>query len=83
MLLVVVVPLEESYREWLLTDGPKHIRRIAEHYGIFEHLFGEAYYHPVTLMSIAFKSSDDLYSPVFFGNTIKPKEVSIVVKFDY
>lgn len=74
---LVTVPLEESYEEWLITEGPQHIRRIAEHYGVFQHLFGDAYYYPVTPMKIAFKNSDSEYTPVYYGNTIKPKEVGI------
>jgi len=71
----VRVPLDECNEEWLFAEGPRYIRRIAEHYGIFEHLFGEAYFYPITPLSISFEINHDEYMPVYFGNTIKPKEV--------
>lgn len=73
-MVVVQVPLDDVFDEWMLTDGPRFVRKIAEHYGVFEHLFGEAFFHPVTPMSISFKTGEN-FSPVYFGNIIKPKNV--------
>lgn len=72
---LVEVSLDECHEEWLFSEGPRYIRRVAEHYSIFEHLFGEAYFYPVTPLSISFKLEGDDYMPVYFGNTLKPKEV--------
>ncbi|XP_071443795.1 large ribosomal subunit protein mL38 isoform X2 [Hetaerina americana] len=71
----LLVPLEEVKKVWNETVGPSHIRRVAEHYGIFEHLFGDAYFIPVVPLDIKFKV-DDFYIPSCYGNNIKPNEAS-------
>jgi hypothetical protein len=44
---LVDIDLDATKSEWLKTAGPFHIRRIAEHYGVFEDLFGKyAYFTP-------------------------------------
>jgi large subunit ribosomal protein L38 len=49
----VEINLEEAKAEWHKTGGPFHMRKIAEHYGIFEHLFGKhAYFTPRVNMDI-------------------------------
>jgi large subunit ribosomal protein L38 len=43
----VDINLNEAKNEWLKTAGPFHIRRIAQHYGVFNDLFGKyAYFTP-------------------------------------
>lgn len=76
MCFTVLIPLDEVFNEWKKTDGPAHIKRIAEHYGVFESLFGDAFFYPVSPLSIAYKVGQDEYAPVYFGNQIKPREVS-------
>lgn len=49
----VEINLDEMKSEWEKTAGPLHIRRIAHHYGIYEHLFGHhAYFTPRVPLSI-------------------------------
>ncbi|XP_058830231.1 large ribosomal subunit protein mL38 [Topomyia yanbarensis] len=62
-------------RDWLKTSGPFHVRRVAEHYGIFEHLFGAAYFVPRINLKIAFQNGDSA-SPVYYGNVVKPAEAN-------
>ncbi|XP_058445297.1 large ribosomal subunit protein mL38 [Malaya genurostris] len=62
-------------RTWLKTSGPFHVRRLAEHYGIFEHLFGAAYFVPRVDLQIAFRNGDAA-NPVYYGNIVKPTEAS-------
>lgn len=39
--------MKETASIWLNTAGPFHIRRIAEHYGVFNDLFGKnAFFTP-------------------------------------
>lgn len=38
--------------EWLKTNGQNHIKTIATHYGIYEHLFGYAYFTPRVVLNI-------------------------------
>ncbi|XP_039440149.1 39S ribosomal protein L38, mitochondrial [Culex pipiens pallens] len=64
-------------RDWLKTSGPFHVQRLAEHYGVFEHLFGAAYFVPRVNLKVAFPTSGgELASPVYYGNVIKPSEAT-------
>lgn len=68
-LFLVTVNLEEIHNDWLATAGPHQIKQIAEHYGIYEHLFGDAYFVPRVPLQILFDTS-----PIYYGNIIKPAE---------
>lgn len=49
----VEIDLDESKYDYFKTSAPFHIKKIAEHYGIFEHLFGRyAYFVPRVSMDI-------------------------------
>lgn len=72
----MVIPLEEISAEWLVTNGPKEVKRIADHYGVYKDLYGEAYFYPVTRMNVAYKLADDEYAHVYYGNPLKASEVS-------
>lgn len=51
--ITVEINLDEVKEDWLRTAGPFHIRKIAEHYGVFEHLFGKhAFFTPRVCMEI-------------------------------
>lgn len=67
------VDIEKVESEWFKTSGPHHIRRIAEHFRVFEHLFGAAYFIPRVALHINYAHEDSLI-PVFFGNLLKPRE---------
>lgn len=71
----VQVPLKEVKEEWLKTAGPLHIRRVAEHYGVYDDLFGDAYFTPRVKLDVRYKLTDESYLPVHRGNVIKPSEV--------
>lgn len=65
--------MDEVKKEWLNTAGPLHIRKIAEHYGVYEHLFGpHAYFVPRVALNIKFSLNNDELLPIFHGNRIKP-----------
>lgn len=65
---------EEVHEEWIDQYAVNQIRTIADHYGIFEHLFGDAYFHPIVNLNIDF-THNELKIPVHKGNIIKPEEV--------
>jgi large subunit ribosomal protein L38 len=71
----VQVPLKEVKEEWLKTAGPLHIRRVAEHYGVYDDLFGDAFFTPRVKLDIHYELTDESYLPVHRGNVIKPSEV--------
>lgn len=89
-LFSVKVDTNTVHQEWLKTSGPLHIRRIAEHYKIFEHLFGDAYFVPRVSLDIRYNLEDgDTQAPVYFGNLLKPQdaqkapEVTFDASFSY
>lgn len=52
-LILVEVNIDEVKTDWFKTGGPFHIRKIADHYGIFDHLFGKyAYFVPRVFLDI-------------------------------
>ncbi|RZC35233.1 39S ribosomal protein L38, mitochondrial, partial [Asbolus verrucosus] len=69
------IDLEEANKEWLKTSGFYHIKKIADHYGVYEHLFGDAYFLPIVPVSVYFSNNDTLH-PVYFGNIIKPSDAT-------
>lgn len=71
-------------RDWLTTSGQFHIRDLAHHFGIFQHLFGDAYFVPRVPLDIQFQLADDVMAPVYYGNTIRPSDAQNAphVRFD-
>ncbi|KPJ11126.1 39S ribosomal protein L38, mitochondrial [Papilio machaon] len=68
------INLTEARKEWLQTLGPNHKKQIAEHYGIYEHLYGEGYFIPYVNLDIHYELKNGLNLPVYTGNVIKPAE---------
>lgn len=70
------VNLETVKEVWQEASGPFHIRTIADHYGIFQDTFGDAYFFPVVPLEIVYKIKEDAFARVYTGNVIKPAEAS-------
>ena len=68
------IDLEEARKISQTTNGPQFLRKIAEHFGIFGHLYGDAYFYPVVPMNIDYDIDTDYLARVFQGNLIKPCE---------
>ncbi|XP_075974136.1 mitochondrial ribosomal protein L38 [Anticarsia gemmatalis] len=68
------IDLDEARKEWLETTGPSQKKLIADHYAIFEHLYGEGYFIPYTNLEVLYDLKDGSYLPVHTGNVIKPAE---------
>ncbi|XP_050423328.1 39S ribosomal protein L38, mitochondrial [Adelges cooleyi] len=77
------VSLEDITNEWSKTNAPLHIKKVAEHYGVFEHLFGDAYFMPYIQLDITYEHNSTKV-PVYRGNIIKPTEATSApnVKFE-
>lgn len=71
---LVPISLDEISIEWSKTNGPLHTKKIAEYFGIFDHLFGDAYFTPYIQMDISYEYELKKV-PVYRGNIIKPNEV--------
>lgn len=54
--------------------SPLHLHKIAEHYGVFQDLFRDAYFKPVVPLKVDYRIEDDTFVRVFTGNVIKPNE---------
>ncbi|KAG6455034.1 hypothetical protein O3G_MSEX009012 [Manduca sexta] len=68
------VDLNEVRKEWLETTGPYHKKQVADHYAVFEHLYGEGYFIPYLNLEVFYDIGDGNSLPVCSGNVIKPKE---------
>lgn len=67
--------METVKNDWLQTSGNFHIRDIAQHYGVYQHLFGDAFFVPRVPLQISYQQSGaETAVPVYYGNTIKPSE---------
>ncbi|XP_050737437.1 39S ribosomal protein L38, mitochondrial-like [Eriocheir sinensis] len=77
------IDLDKVQAEWEGGAGPHHHRVLAQHYGIFTHLFGNAYFVPRVSLNIAYDYDENSVSPVYRGNTIKPKEASSAPNVQY
>ncbi|KAJ1524752.1 hypothetical protein ONE63_009631 [Megalurothrips usitatus] len=69
------VPLDKIEVEWEESGlASLHIKQIADHYGIFDHLFGYAYFYPRIMLDVEFAQEGDKAVPVYRGNIVKPRE---------
>ncbi|XP_063235721.1 large ribosomal subunit protein mL38 [Bacillus rossius redtenbacheri] len=78
------VPLDKVKEEWSKSLAPYQIKTAAEHYGVFEHLFGDAYFYPQVMLDVLYKQKEeDLYMKVHRGNVIKPSEATAAPDVSY
>lgn len=73
--ILVRIPLDEVKQEWEKTNGPYHIQRLAEHYGIYRDLFPMAYFVPRVMLKVAY--GDDSSALVHYGNHLSPSQVRL------
>lgn len=66
--------MDEISIDWSKTNAPLHTKKIAEYYGIFDHLFGDSYFTPYIPLEINY-DHNSINVPVYRGNIIKPHEV--------
>jgi len=71
------VEMSEVREEWInsgevFTD----IFNAAELYGVYEDLYNHGYFHPCLLLDIAYVDEDDVMTPVYRGNIVKPREAT-------
>lgn len=71
----MLISLDETKQEWLKTAGQHQIKEVADHYGVYQHLFGDAYFIPRIPLTILY-DIDDAYLPVYYGNVIKPSQAT-------
>ncbi|KAL7745327.1 hypothetical protein ACLKA6_015347 [Drosophila palustris] len=80
----LVIDLDKVQDAYVKSTGQHDLRLMADHYGIFEHLFGSAYFVPRVPLSIRYELDANTFYPVYNGNVIKPSEASKapIISFD-
>lgn len=66
------IPLDQVQETWEKTTQPFHIKRLADHYGIFKDLFPMAYFLPRVPFRISY--GQDNSGQVYHGNRLTPTE---------
>lgn len=66
------ISLERVQRTWEETAGPFHVRRLADHYGVFRDLFPKAYFLP----QVPLRVSHGQDAQVHHGNPLTPTEAA-------
>ncbi|XP_036427989.1 39S ribosomal protein L38, mitochondrial [Colossoma macropomum] len=69
------VPLDRVKAEWEKTNGPYHIQRLADHYGIYQDLFPMAFFVPRVMLRVTY--GDDNSAAVHYGNHLSPTQASV------
>ncbi|XP_043086971.1 39S ribosomal protein L38, mitochondrial-like [Puntigrus tetrazona] len=72
--LPVRIPLDRVKTQWEQTNGPYHIQRLAEHYGIYQDLFPMAYFVPRVMLRVAY--GEDGGAAVHYGNHLTPSQAA-------
>ncbi|XP_012224720.1 large ribosomal subunit protein mL38 [Linepithema humile] len=72
----LLVDLEKAREDWLQSNGSFHTHRIADHYGVYKDLYGDAYFMPTVPLNINYELENDKLVKVYTGNVIKPSEAS-------
>ncbi|XP_015188690.1 PREDICTED: 39S ribosomal protein L38, mitochondrial [Polistes dominula] len=73
--LAINIDLQKAREVWWETNGPEHTYRIAEHYGIYQHLYKDAFFYPVIQLQVNYDFGiEDVLARVYTGNVIKPSE---------
>ncbi|XP_059181400.1 39S ribosomal protein L38, mitochondrial [Centropristis striata] len=75
------IPLDRVHEVWQKTCAPAHIRRLADHYGVFRDLFPKAYFLPQVPLQIFY--SQDRSGQVHYGNRLTPTEAASVPQISF
>jgi len=69
----LTAPMDGVHDEWRATSAPFHIKGMANYFNVFDDLFGDAYFTPITMMDV-FYAQEAGDAPVYQGNLLKPSE---------
>ncbi|KAM9426342.1 large ribosomal subunit protein mL38 [Pholidichthys leucotaenia] len=68
------ISLDRVQDTWEKTSRPRHVKRLAYHYGVFRDLFPMAYFLPQVTLRIGY--SQDSSAQVHYGNRLTPTEAA-------
>ncbi|KAK0181042.1 hypothetical protein PV327_003363 [Microctonus hyperodae] len=73
----LLIDLDQMRKDWWISTAPSQIKTIADHYGVYDDLFGDAYFHPVLPLDIKYDFGDEeKIATVHRGNILLPSETS-------
>uniref|UniRef100_A0A8P4KJM2 Large ribosomal subunit protein mL38 n=1 Tax=Dicentrarchus labrax TaxID=13489 RepID=A0A8P4KJM2_DICLA len=75
------IPLDVVQEVWKKNRGPLHIKKLADHYGVFRDLFPMAYFLPQVSLHICY--GQDNSGTVHFGNRLTPTEAASVPQISF
>ncbi|XP_038591378.1 39S ribosomal protein L38, mitochondrial [Micropterus salmoides] len=75
------IPLDRVQETWEKSSGPFHIKRLAEHYGVFKDLFPMAYFLPQVSLHICY--NQDNSGQVHYGNQLTPTGAASVPQISF
>jgi len=79
----LIADLEAVQHEWRKESAPRHIRTMAQHYGIYRDLFDGAHFDAVVPLDVWYDYDDEFVTPVKYGNIVPAKEASMSPSADY
>ncbi|XP_024913698.1 large ribosomal subunit protein mL38 isoform X2 [Cynoglossus semilaevis] len=68
------ISLDRVQETWEKTCGPYHIKRLAEHYGVFRDLFPRAFFAPQVPLRVSYNQDSSVQ--VHYGNKMTPTEAA-------
>ncbi|XP_076470010.1 large ribosomal subunit protein mL38-like [Babylonia areolata] len=68
---------------WVKEQGPHHVRNIAEHFGLYDHLFASAFFYNTVPMAVCYDYDEAFVTPVCYGNKILPSEAAMAPFVSY
>ncbi|XP_063338246.1 39S ribosomal protein L38, mitochondrial [Pelmatolapia mariae] len=75
------IPLDQVQETWEKTTGPFHVKRLADHYGVFRDLFPMAYFLPQVTLKVCY--SQDNGTHVHYGNQLAPTEAATAPQISF
>ncbi|XP_028264044.1 large ribosomal subunit protein mL38 [Parambassis ranga] len=75
------IPLERVQETWEQSSGPFHIKRLADHYGIFRDLFPMAHFLPQVILHVCY--NQDNSGQVYYGNKLTPTEAASLPQISF
>ncbi|XP_041829255.1 39S ribosomal protein L38, mitochondrial [Melanotaenia boesemani] len=69
------ISLDRVQETWEKSSAPFHIRRLADHYGVFKDLFPNAYFLPQVMIHIS-HGQENSGQHVYYGNQLTPTEAA-------
>ncbi|XP_056626974.1 39S ribosomal protein L38, mitochondrial [Triplophysa dalaica] len=75
------ISVDKVKAEWEKSNGPYHIQRVAEHYGVYKDLFPMAYFVPRVMLRVTYGDNSD--AVVHYGNHLTPTQAAQAPQISY